>query len=451
MRAAAVQSEVMSYTDTLIGAVSEAWDQVAAQGRAESDAAGLAGSNEDHGSRLRRASLAIKLATVQAAVSIGSSPNPSVGLADMITMVTLERMVLESPKSAELYGDETAAKLVTVYKEQEDKAWRIAAKAMTQDQQDELKDLIAGWRQEHPDATYVSNVRLEDFAARRQQTFVKSNKSSPGSLLALLDLDPLAGLDPAEREVEKSRLLAERLFFYASRSPQLVKWQVESLYQDFLRTPEAKKAVASMEGATDAATRVSKQIEDLPKNVAAERSAAVDQVFAKLAEERHAALVDAMKQLDEQRASVIADLDKTQGKLQGTLKQYQDAAETTQKAAATLGETVKAADSLVARFDSGPKDPKKDALADFRAAAGETGNAADHLNTLVVSLDRLLGPGQGGKETKLQAAVADVQGLSQGVIEHAFARLLVLVIVAPLACAVAAVGYRWTTRNWRGR
>jgi hypothetical protein len=326
MRAAAVQSELMSYTDTLIGAVSEAWDQVAAKGRAESDAAGLAGSNEDHGSRLRRASLAIKLATVQAAVSIGSSPNPSVGLADMITMVTLERMVLETPRSKELYGEETAAKLVAVYREQEDKAWRIAVRAMTPEQQQELKDLIAGWRQDHPDATYVSNVRLEDFATRRQQTFVKANKpSSNGSLLMLLNLDPLAGLDPAEKEIEKSRMLAERLFFYASRSPQLVKWQIESLYQDFMRTPEAKRAVASMESATDAAARVSKQIEELPKNVAAERTATVDQVFAKLAEERHAALVDASTQLDAQRVAILADLDKTQGQLRGTLKQYQDA------------------------------------------------------------------------------------------------------------------------------
>jgi hypothetical protein len=125
----------------------------------------------------------------------------------------------------------------------------------------------------------------------------------------------------------------------------------------------------------------------------------------------------------------------------------------TQKTAATLGETVKAADTLVARFDSDPKDPnapKKDVIADFRAAAGETGNTADRLNTLVVSLDKLLGPSGQGGGSKLHLAAEDVQGASKDVIDHAFGRLLVLVIVGPLACGLAAVGYRWATRNWRG-
>ena len=449
MSAAGIQSELMSYTDTLNGAISQVWNSVGAEGRAESGPEGLVGSNDEHASQVRRAALANKLSTVSASLSIASSPNPRVALADMITMVTLERMVLEGPAAAKLYGEKSAADLVAAYRGEEDDAWRIAAKAMTPDQQQELKDLITEWRAEHPDATYVCDVRLEDFAARRQQTFVKTQSS--GSILSLLALDPLAGLDPAEKEVQKSRMLAERMFFYASRSPQLVKWQVESLYQDFMRTPEAKKAVASMEGATESAARVSKMAEDLPKNVAAERSAALDQLFVKLAEERKAAEVDLEKLLNDQRAATLKDLDTANVTIQAGLKEYRAAAEATQKAAVDLGVTVKAADVLVGRFASDPNEPKKDTIDEFRVAAAQAGDAADRLTVLAKNIDTLVSPGaESERASKLKGAAADLQAASAAVIDHAFGRLLILVIVAPFAVVLAMGVYRWTGRGSRG-
>ena len=436
LTAAAIQSELMSFTDTLNGAVAQAWNEVAEAGRAESQPQGLAGPNEDHASRLRRAALANKLATVSASLSIASSPNPNVALADMITMITLQRMVLEGKPAATLYGEDRVQKLVAVYREHEDKVWTIAQKAMDPDHQDELRYLISEWRAGHPDATYVANVRLEDFADLRQQTFVRPSQSS-GSLLSLLALDPLAGLDPAQREVEKSRLLGERIFFYASRSPQVLKWQVESLYQDFLRTPEAKKALTSADNATMAAARISKIAEDLPRTLAAEREAAVTQIFQKLGEERHAAIEDA-----------VAHLDKEQGNLKDTLKDYREAIDTTQKAAATLTETIKAADSLAAKFAPDPGAPKKDALAEFKAAATETANAADRLNTLTQNLDKLLGPANTSAPGKIQTAAADLQLASTNAIDHAFTKLLILAIITPFGVAAAMLVYRAITRRW---
>src|SRR6185503_6528876 len=130
--------------------------------------------------------------------------------------------------------------------------------------QQELRNLISNWREKNPDDAYVANVRLEDFARDRQQTVVDSKKAAD-SLLSLVALDPLAGLEPAQREVLMSRMFAERMFFYASRMPQVLKWQVESLTQSTLRTPEIRNVVDSIDQFADSAARIAAVTEQLPE------------------------------------------------------------------------------------------------------------------------------------------------------------------------------------------
>ena len=109
----------------------------------------------------------------------------------------------------------------------------------------------------------------------------------------------------------------------------MLKWQVESLSQEVMRAPEVKNALASADKATDAAAGISAVAKHLPEQVAAERSAALDQFFTNLREARSAAVEDIGKELDEQRVSLIADLAGAQEKLAGTLHEYGDAAKAT--------------------------------------------------------------------------------------------------------------------------
>lgn len=414
LTAAAVQSEVMSFTDTFDAAVAEQWNRVAAAGRAAAVPGkdGQSPADPERASRLRRAAIENKLATVSAALSIASSPNPTVALADMITLVTLQRMALESPVAVERYGEELAGDLVAMYREQEAKIWRTGARAMSVQQQEELKELIAEWRTQNPDSQYVANVRLEDFARARQQSLVDRKKSGD-SLLSLIALDPLAGLDPAQREVQESRMLGERMFFYASRMPQVLKWQVESLYQDLLRAPEMERVMSSMDKVTESMARVSTVAERWPE-----------------------------------------DLEKAQGAIQSTLVEFRETAEVTDKAAATLTTTIHAADEFAARFKAdpdspaNPDEPRRNVLAEYQAAVAQTGDAADRLTVFAQNLDELLEPTSAGEKSgKLQAAVVDVQSSAKSVIDYAFVRLLALVLLAPLAIALAVGLYRRATRR----
>lgn len=445
---AAIQSEVMSFTDTFNAAVAQQWNRVAAEGRASSDPRGLAkpGSDAERANRLRRSALESKLATVTAALTIASSPSPTVALADMITMVTLQRMVLETPAPAALYGPELISGLVGTFREQEAKLWRIADGAFTPEQRDELRTLIAEWRAAHPDDTYVANVRLEDFA-RGRQVSVASDKAS-GSLLAIVALDPLAGIDPAQREVQQSRLLAERVFFYASRSPQVLKWQVESLYQSLLSAPEARQVLANLDEATAATDRITTVAERLSSDISAERAALLDDLAAKVSEQRTAAIAEIDAAVTGQREALIDDLDDAGAKLQPTLAGLRETADSAARAAQAITATVHAADAFTARIDppddpANPKDPDKDAIADFRLAMAETGAAADRVALLTRDLDRFLAsPAIGNGSDAVQTAVDKSTAGIKDVIDYAFIRLLVLGVAIPVAIGLAAGLYR---------
>lgn len=408
LTAAAVQSEVMSFTDTFNSAIAEQMNRIEAEARATLSAPHdeLSDLDRTAAMRMRRAALENKLAAVSATLSIASSPNPTVALADMITVVTLQRIVLESDVAVERYGEAHAAELVELFREQEAKVWRIAARAMTPKQQQELKTLIAHWREEHPEATYVANVRLEDFAHNRQQALVDSERSGD-SLLSLIALDPLAGLEPAQREVLMSRMFAERIFFYGSRMPQVLKWQVESLSQSLFRAPEVTEALSSFEQFSDSTERIAAVAEGLPQ---------------------------------------------AQDQFQATLREFRETVQVTNETAATLTTAIRAADKFAERFEKDPNAPvdseKRNGLAEYQAAVAETGETADRLTTLAANLDELLeSPALTDDSSGLKSTVLDVQSQAKSVINYAFVRLLIIALVVPFAIALAIGLYRRTTNR----
>lgn len=446
----AVQSEVMSFTDTFVSAVSQIWNAIASNARKESTAGGLTDAENARLNSMRRASLEIKLANVNAALLIASSPNPLVALSDMITVVTLQRMVIEAPSTKRLFGAEIQAQLLEVYKEQEINVWKIADAAMTEVQRDELRTLITDWRNDHPDATYVSSIRLDDFASARQISVAPKNEKNP-SLLSLLSLDPLAGLDPAQREITESRMLAERVFFYASRVPNVLKWQVESLYQSLMQAPEFQDILRATRKASDSASEISGSLAKLPEQITAEREALFKNFFAELTREREATITQINNALSAQRIEALKDLDDSQSKFQGTLKDFRETATSANTLAEKLTITIQAADTLASRFAPAPAPGAAPAptnsdgkgLQDVKQVVEKTGDAAERLTELTKSIDKLLAsPGIVDKSGGLQRVVQEVQFSGRELVNYAFWRLLIVVIVAPFSVVLAMALYK---------
>lgn len=449
-----IQSEVMSFTDSFNAAITQSWSGVSATGRAEAAEAGFLSPEGERATALRRAALEVNLSNATASLSIASSPNPFVALADMVTLVTLQRMVLETPQAAELYGPELQAKLVAVYRAQEGRIWRIAERAMTPEQQEELRELIASWREENPTATYVANVRLEDYGSQRQQG-AKVRRQTNTGLLALFALDPMAGLDPVQREAARSRMLAERVFFFASRSGSLVKWNVELLYQNLLRAPEFNQLLESVKQASDSTARFSALAERVPAELTTQREEAIKQFFAALTKEREAAVNQAVNQavsrMDEaisgQRRALLAELENAKGGVRDTLRDVRETAQATDKLAERLTTLVHAADVLAGRIlpDAEAPDPNRMTVHEFNAAAERTGETVDRMTRLVERVEALLAsPAASQGSGVVRTAVQEVQMGSNQVMDRAFWRLVVLALLVPFSVAAA---YKWAVRR----
>jgi hypothetical protein len=322
-----LQAANMAFANRYIAAIADVYDRI--QRNAKSDDAALA-------------SVRGKLIGANGAISNAVELNPLAGLMDMAVMVTLNRAIVERPWTSELYGPEGAAELLVVLKRQEKDIWTLASFYVTPEQANELRKLCAEWLTEHPDQRYAMNIRLADF---RQAT-----QMNPGSVplvnsvFGLITLDPFTGLDPAVKEVEQSRVLAERMFFYMRYMPMLLAWQADSLYLQLLEVPQSEKLlgdVATVAASTtrftestnkfaDVSGRFADTIEHFRVQLPQQQAELMNQLNELVATQRDAALKQATTQVSVQRDAVMKELnssmDAQQDALTGNLREIVDTA-----------------------------------------------------------------------------------------------------------------------------
>jgi hypothetical protein len=465
LTSAEIQSEVMTYADTFGAIVNEVWNNVLRGLRLEAlplDPAAIATDPLEldraleQVKRAERISVHQKLAAVRASILIASSPNPAVALADMMTMVTLQRTVMERRRMAALYGINGQKTLVEAFREQERRIWAIGERAMSAKQLEELRQMIKAWVAANPNVNYVAGVRLEDFARARQKSQVQGEGSS-GSLLSLVALDPLAGLDPAQRDLQKTRLLAERMFFYASRVPQLLTWRFEN------GLPEAARG-ARDRGASrlDAAHGRRRATRHCCRGEAARGHCrrARSPIAAVLRGAERGAPSDA--------AAVLRGVCARSGRR--SCASWTPSSPTRPRPSPIFARRCSRANRwplrcndswlpalswlaascrrLTASPAQAPSSVEPVQLDDYARVIEQTANAADRLSSLVSGIDVLLRPGEDANaKPRLIAATSEVETSSRKLIDSAFGRLLVLIIVAPLMAALAAFLYRWAVRR----
>ena len=100
-----------------------------------------------------------------ATFNIAAEANPKIALLDLVVLTTLGRMIYEEYYLVE-YG-EPAEVMVRGFKTLEADAWRIAAKVLSPEQQQELRDIIRGWRQDHPEQLAFSHLRFSFYSFYR--------------------------------------------------------------------------------------------------------------------------------------------------------------------------------------------------------------------------------------------------------------------------------------------
>jgi hypothetical protein len=230
------------------------------------------------------------------------------------------------------------------------------------------------------------------------------------SVFNLLAIDPLAGLDPATRELANTRLFAERGLFLARHMPTLIRWETELLVIQTVEMPQMEKLLANTNQLSESADRFSQTAERLPELISAERQQ-IDK-----------ALNAQLPGLTSLAAQTEKALDA--GKLMSdgstaTLKSFQD---------------------VLRQLDSSPSDPNAEPfrINDYTAAATQINATAQDLVKLLQAFDQTVAPDKfDGLSTRLDALTRQTQAKGKELVDYTFRQILFLgLILIGAACAM---------------
>lgn len=305
----------------------------------------------------RREAQELTLSCATNVYDIASNADAFTRVLDLVVVTTLVSQVwIDDDRAWEVFGDR-AELLVRALHHGRAEAWALAAQVLRPEQLDLMDYLLWDWRRHNPDMVRVSFVRFSNFALGR-------GRSVNAEVLAASGL--LANVGRAGQAVEEAQLLTERMFYLAKRYPTLLRMQVEAAKDDVIATPEVTRILADMQRLTD-------QVEQLPKNLAAEREA----ILAAF-DDRNPELREILAQV----RSAIADADALMTSMERTSN--------------SLNETLMTADPLFARFDAWNRwsaelpGYRRFDIREYTEAAQELTVAVEKMNAVIKSSNELL-------------------------------------------------------------
>lgn len=345
-----------------------------------------------------RTLLQLRIALVTATTSIASGADARADLLDMTVFMTATRMSVETHWQPKVFR-ESGKPLLEVCRNAEADIWKLCAAVLTPEQQEELRRGLEAWQRENPVPENVMAARAVGFASEVASKD-REGASKPGSIVNLLSLDPLAGLDPAVREITQARLFAERALFVGQRLPKLLRWHAELFSVEAMDLPASRQLVANTTQATSSMERLTAVAEKLPERLSKER---------------------------EELVKALESQEKTLKPLVSEVKQTVEAGRQMSEALTT---TLKTLDAVVQRATpAGPKDPNAEPfrIQDYQKTAAQVEATAKQATELLATLDRILAS-ENVKKLSEQVAPAVKQGEAAGkeVVDYAFKKALIL-------------------------
>ncbi|WP_374603653.1 hypothetical protein [Niveibacterium sp.] len=397
-----LQQRVMRYADGYMDSVSLAVRQVEDQ------------VNDPHSRRLLN-DFQVKQST--AAVQIGSGPSAKINALDMLILATLTRNVVEQRLPPVL--GKSAAPVINTFGKLETGAWALVD-FLTPAQRDDLRSKLEAWKQTSTSLDSVAFNRLADFA--RATGLLKPGDAPDDGVFGLIGLDPFAGLSPAVKEIEQSRLLAERAIYYAQRSPMLLDLQTRSLSSALADMPESRAMLATSTRVGDAAAKMAETAALMPATLSSEREAAIRQMFAALQQQ--------------------------QGTMTAMLLELRQSLEAGRAASDSVHGVIESTDALLTRLKVGEPPPPNAPppgrpfnITEYTAAAAALGDSAQQIQSLVMLLE---------KDTPAAMKLAEAaRAQGEVLIDHLFKRLIQAFGVLFLGVLVIVVASRWITGHFQ--
>ena len=371
-------------------------------------------STDDPGERLAAQSWLVSQAT--SAFTIAAGPNPELNAIDMLVFATLSRMVIEDRWVGELYGPR-ADGLLAAHKALESRAWSFAPMLLSPAQIEELRTEHRGLAPGESDRAGGALHPSRGLRVRHQRHDAPAPLRS-SSIFSFLGIDPLSNLDPAVREIAQTRQLAERAVYYGQRAPKLISMETQRLAFAMAMTPESTALLQGVDRIGGAAQTASTLAADLPRLLAEERSAAIEQL--------------------------TGILDERQGELQALVVELRSALEAGGTTSDSVRETIATLDTLLARFDrpaspTARSDSRPFDVTEYTEALRVMGDTAQQLQVLLAQAD--------GKMPALNQASERATGQLASLVDHVYWRLVQLILVLVAAGVVGALGYRAIVRR----
>lgn len=397
-----LQVQVQRFTDDFTSRTTQALDEYALQVGTES---------------ARVEALKLKLVFGSALVNIASGPNPNANLIDLVCGVWLTRKTIEDYWMKMPNGRDFEPWLETS-RRLETNVWQLAASQMSPAQINELHEAIRQWYAENPEVRLGFFARPHEFVSLMRMK--QSKEAGASSVFSLAGLDPMAGIDPAVREITRTRLFAERALFTLQRMPYLLRLQTELLAHEVTVEPAVQQALTNVARLSDSADRISRATES------------VSQTAAQLPD-----------QISAERKEILAALDQQEGKLRDLASEVNRSLVSAEKMSTSLNITITNFDALMKRFGVGepstnaPPDTNSPPfnILDYGQVAQQVGAMAKDLNTLVSSVNQNVPQ----LERLSQTATGDAQKL----VDRAFHLGLVLIAVLLAGLVLAGLAYRF--------
>jgi uncharacterized protein YukE len=351
------------------------------------------------------------LAQANTAYISASGDNSVIGCLDLVALATLSRMTVEHIGPQRFPTE--AGPLLAVHRTLEAEAWKLSDGVLSPAQQNDLRTLLEQWHDQNPGADMGPFMRFQEFVRLAPTQRTSTGKSLPSSLIGLVGLDPMAGLDPAVRQVEQTRLLAERAIYYAQRMPILMDLQLDRSLNRMAAGPESRRLQQQTASMTSSAERFAAVAEALPADVAREREAFMRQL---------AELLDA-------QAETLTPM----------LLELRAALEAGNTTAASVDQAVRSIDALVARAKAPPPPGQSPGrpfdVTEYTQAAAEISRAANELNQLLGAL--------GTRAPELGTAVGASVEQGRTLVDYLFVRAAWLVALLLGGLLAVLLLYRW--------
>jgi hypothetical protein len=348
--------------------------------------------------------------------SIASGPNPVADLLDLTAFVAVMRAALEDYWQPKVFS-ESARPMLESCRNAETEIWQLAGTVLKAEQQAELRRAIEVWHRQNPEPEKVLAARSLGFASQVVQAN-QATAAKPGSVFDLLQVDPLAGLDPAVREIAQTRLFAERALFVTQKMPMLLRWQTELLSVNAAKLPAVRQLVTNSTQLTASVDRFARVAEQLPAQISTERE---EILKALQSQERNLTpLVNEVRQTLTAGSQMSASLNTTLTTFDALMRRF------------GVGETNNAA----------PPDTNSSPfrIQDYGQTAVQLEGAARQLTELLQTLDQILGSTNlASLAAKVSPAVQQAQTGGKEIVDYAFWKGILLVTLA----LVAALLYRF--------